>query len=331
MGVVRVPAPYTTDAPEEVNTFRTYLSYLRSISGLVREHAAAPQDLVAFCQRHPGFGRISRKPGADKQRVERLLRIAWGTEIALGSAEALDSEDVHYANLWAPIQTYYAAYLALQALFAAAMKPDARDHSKTLSVVAEDIRVGCLISPPPWSVLCTSLSPDWSASLAALPVGVRIRPVNAQSMPTSERRWSFLAMALRTTRLRDVKDHAIEWRRGKKTRTGTQTKQTPRGVRDEIARSLPPTSLFSFLYRLRIRSNYRDADMILEGPGSSSEGLEFNECLRFIVDRTLLVIELNIAARIGPQALKEMGGRFLGRRPGPRTRSPLRSRLEVLP
>lgn len=69
--------------------------------------------------------------------------------------------------------------------------------------------------------------------------------------------------------------------------------------------------------------------MNLEGPGSSAEGQEFNECLRCLTDQTLLVLEVDISAHIGPRVLCEMASRFLGRQEGPRSRSPLWLRLEA--
>jgi hypothetical protein len=63
--------------------------------------------------------------------------------------------------------------------------------------------------------------------------------------------------------------------------------------------SLPPTSFCYALYRLRIRSNYADAESFLISLYNDADNREFHRALRKIAWHTLKVIELLVARVMG--------------------------------
>jgi len=63
--------------------------------------------------------------------------------------------------------------------------------------------------------------------------------------------------------------------------------------------NLPPTSFFHGLYRLRLRSNYADAESFLFSLENTFESKQFHRSLRTLAWHTLRVIELVIARYVG--------------------------------
>jgi len=99
---------------EEVHRFKTYLNYVGAIRNFLNE---SPPNLKHVVQ-SPPFLSIQGGRCPSPPRVRELLRNAWFTEIQLSLAARLD-DLVGYSNHWAPVQLYYAAYLALRALLLA--------------------------------------------------------------------------------------------------------------------------------------------------------------------------------------------------------------------
>jgi hypothetical protein len=75
---------------------------------------------------------------------------------------------------------------------------------------------------------------------------------------------------------------------------------------DLLARSatMEPTTTFDLLYRLRLRSNYDEADAFLTGALSSWDAEAFHDALCAIVSSTLLTVEIYLAHRVGRGTLE---------------------------
>jgi hypothetical protein len=67
-----------------------------------------------------------------------------------------------------------------------------------------------------------------------------------------------------------------------------------------------PTTLLDYLYRLRVRSNYEDCTMFIEGPEDPSESREVHRHIQRITSATLLVHELHIRQLIGRDRLARL-------------------------
>lgn len=112
-----------------------------------------------------------------------------------------------------------------------------------------------------------------------------------------------LAKALKTTRDRKIEARKADWLKGKETKRGTKRKNLTRAELATYSGAMEPTTLFDLLYRLRIRSNYDDADALLRGAVSSHDAEAFHSALCDIVGATLLTIEIYLAYRVGPGQL----------------------------
>ncbi len=111
--------------------------------------------------------------------------------------------------------------------------------------------------------------------------------------------WDSLCLLLKTTRVRKLERVCDDWKKSNKRR------RVNKDMRQRFANNLGATSLFHFLYRLRLRSNYEDADSFLLGQQSEVDSNLFAHALRQINSSSLLILELLIARHMGK---KEFSG-----------------------
>ena len=119
------------------------------------------------------------------------------------------------------------------------------------------IKLRPTLFPQPWRLLYTGAPRLPTISYLNLPSSVTIKQVSTLSNPCLQSFWDFYALFLRTTRERQGENAIAEWKKDNRRKT------IPKKKRDEILAKLSPTSLFHALYRLRLRSNYSDAESFL--------------------------------------------------------------------
>ena len=100
-------------------------------------------------------------------------------------------------------------------------------------------------------------------------------------------------------------------------------------IKSAIISNLTPTSLFHCLYRLRLRSNYLDADSFIEAIGRTDWSNDFNVSLRKINWHTLFLLEMLIARHIGKTSYKNVLESFEKKDHGNRIKGLARRRWEV--
>jgi len=77
--------------------------------------------------------------------------------------------------------------------------------------------------------------------------------------------------------------------------------------RQQLIAGMRPTTIFDFFYRLRLRSNYEDADAFILGTMTQGVAEDFNRALCDLTSCTLFLLELHIAARIGASMASFIG------------------------
>lgn len=273
---------------QEEATFRTYRNYLVAWARYIEEEYPEKSDLVKAVVNLRGFQRIKRKKDFDSEKLFKLLRNAWFTEIQLHLSGS-DADFMRYSNHWAPVQAYYAVFLELSALFVASNSDIKQSHAAILHTISSWIRSRKFFVRP-WSLRVEGYSknlgylnfPHQPAKISSLSSGHSVAPLDS------------IAMLLRTTRERQLERKRAEWLQSNPNRKKLSPTQ-----RQKWAKDLPPTTLFDAFYRLRIRSNYEDADAFLMGTGDFYDAEEFAKSLKQIVFNTLLSLELLIIRYIG--------------------------------
>jgi hypothetical protein len=254
----------------------------------------------------PAFQRIKRRP-VDLSAVRGDLSIAWQSELQLALPSLLgDPAMARYANAWAPVHAYYAVYLGLQAWFEAnQIAGVADDHSASLRTIAVQIRDRRLF-PPPWCVLAVGCPMRKERLYLNEPMGADLAgDIEVLGSPTLEEFWPRFGTWLRSTRRARLLKREADWKR----RTGKT--RIPTAVRTKIAANAWPTSFFDCLWRLRIRSNYKDIEPYLVRFVSDEQAVRFHHATRVCVSATLALLELSVARAVGGAEFAGMVTSFL--------------------
>jgi len=280
----------TEEQLEELNRFKTYLNYLKAISLFFTKDPEASR--LSDVVNSRAFSSLRGGQCPDTPRVRQLMRNAWCTEIQL-SVAARQVDFLGYSNHWAPVQLYYSVYLALRALFLASNQDVPNDHSATLKCVAEMIRTRPDLFPQPWRTLCVGKPKGSTLKYPNLPPAIVVQNISPLTNPGFAPFWDYYCLLLRTTRDRQGIIAVDEWKKRNK------KKNIPKAKRTETMDNMPPTSFFYALYRLRLRSNYADAESFLITLENEVDNKDFHRSLRSIGWYTLKIIELLVARHIG--------------------------------
>jgi hypothetical protein len=120
-----------------------------------------------------------------------------------------------------------------------------------------------LLFPPPWDLACIGYPTAREAQFRGLPEAIIVGPLHSwQRADSDETLHTSLCMLLRTTRARTFEKRKADWRKRNK-KAGV-----PTAIAHDLAETLPPTTFFDFLWRLRVRSDYRDIDAFIPGANS---------------------------------------------------------------
>jgi hypothetical protein len=209
----------------------------------------------------------SLDPSIPRGGIARALRNAWATEVAMALPRAINTGDDRFiaASLhWLGPQAYYAVYQAGLATILAKGAPLPASHQAFLkSTHSQFTEKGML--PSPWDAACEHGTVDkGSHSYTGCIQGGKPAP-NTLFPGDLDDATRVMCLALKTTRDRrfeEVKEALLK-RKEVKTKAGKPAKQLTMTRQNTMYDAMSPTTTFDFLYRLRIRSNYRDADTFL--------------------------------------------------------------------
>jgi hypothetical protein len=302
------------EQPEEFFPFETYKNYLQSLSVYIKMHfGAAPNcfdKLKTKCIQRGIFSGVQTTtlPAGTLEKIKKLLFNAWNTELVLALPASISAEFIKFANHWSPVQAYYALYLALQAYFRSiGMQAPPRDHAASLNTISAQI----CVFPPFWNVCCSGEPTLKGAQYPNIPSGVVVKDISPLTTPAPQEFWDWYGMLLRTTRKRQFEKKLRDSGRQFKTKGGRPRKRFTAQQKRQVLAALRPTTVFDFLYRLRIRSNYEDADAFILGTMSQTDAREFNEALQAVTASTLFLIELHIARRLGAHGMESIIDEFM--------------------
>jgi hypothetical protein len=321
----------------EKETFRTYANYIRAFTELagLPSFAIGQRRLAQLRDRIAGNA-VQVEPQAEPTLayVRSSLINAWGTEMILNITMTYAQEDelVGLTNNWAAVQLYYAVYHATQALLLARGYQRPENHPQTQRMFA-DMWVNRNASLAPWSL---GVGSDGIRNGPGRDVDLGIHPWTACNPATC---WDLAAKAIRTTRddavvssmsrlrLERQKElrRAFDARPQRRRRTVAQRVPLPRLSADDksrVDRRIRPYTFLDFLYRLRLKTNYEDATVFVDGPESPAEARLVRRDLAFLAAASLLLNELHIELAIGEAAVRgwadswlqtnHPGGRLLG-------------------
>jgi hypothetical protein len=312
-----VPGIHITFPTEEeedlLRRFTVNRNYLAGLAGFLGSTYGRGADLYGplqtIVQVHRPYHKIQRVE-VPLEDVRRFLILGWTSEIQLHLPSFMGNEaTIGFANAWAPVHAYYAAFGLLQAWFAAnGMGGTANDHTATLRTIGAMIRERNLF-PQPWNLLAIGCPMrgqrehlnDEGVDCTSH-VEVLASPVPTGTDPTF---WARYGTWLRSTRAARLEAREQEW----KVRNGKQ--RISPSQRTKIADALAPTSVFDCFWRMRIKSNYGTIDPYLASQISAIDHQIFNRSLFVSTGATVGLLELYVAQRIGAETYAGIARDFL--------------------
>jgi hypothetical protein len=326
---------------DPIREFRTHRNYTRAFA-VIGGHIHGRTPLGIWRDMVPRVLESShvepRRAGqALGEPLRKSLASAWGTEYLLSMTYRFAREDelIRITNTWAVVQAYYVHYHAFRALLAARGINAPGRHDRTQAMFA-DYWAGRRQDHPPCSL---GVGADGPVNVpATIELDGSVHPWSRCDATTS---WSVASLALRTTREESVserkranrekkrRERRREWlmeeqeriQRGRRPRKEPAW-PLPRLTAEEhhrIERSVRVHTLMDYLYRLRVKANYLDSTVFLEGPEDEEISRRLLQDLKDLAADTLFLHELKVMALLGRPSFLKFAGRWLdGISGGPR-------------
>lgn len=306
-GIIEIRFP-TDEENEAATRFTVHKNYVVALADFLRSLYGAdylPRLLEA--QRSlPSFRRIQGGAAISETEVQRFLPIAWSSELQLRLGAAGSPRTLRYTNAWAPVHAYHAVYMAMQAGFGSnSMGKLVDDHTSSLRAIAAHISDRRLF-PAPFGAACTGCPELREAGFIGFPADFDpATPIEVLSTPTPANFWPRYAKMLSTTRAKRLERNNDEWKRSKG-RKNMYAKEKRR-----VAENLSPTTFFDYLWRLRVRSNYRDVTSFLTWNVDDASHAAFARALETVTEATCLLLESLFVRKGGKAVYDSLSGTFV--------------------
>lgn len=289
---------------EEIK-FEVYTNYLWGIAYILQNtYPELDRQL-----RQVDFAKLELKNEFDDTEIHKFLNNSWNSERLLNSPNELNYGDyfIKYANHWSPVQAYYSIFLCFQALFISLGSKPILEHRSFLDKVSSLISKNRLPFIYPWNLLCKGCCCQKQETYNFQVDRAEISEFSPLSNPAFCDEMVLMGKVLKTTRLKLEDYYEARWKRDGKIQTKKGKPKKAYGKEDKIkvSATIANTSLLDFLYRLRIRSNYEDADIFFLGDRNDVSIKNYFNSLTTITNQTLFFVETLIRKTIGDKAFLE--------------------------
>lgn len=293
--------------PDYEKNFRAYRNYLTDIANSIGGNYGVGSSLLegvhSAVLAHPSLHRVQRRPvpEASRETFELGLRKGWGF---LRRVQREVEDEAFYdeeANALMPYSAWYAVHHVGRAFAAASRQTVPRDHTGLLRALATTVVARTLL-PFPWSAWCEGCPELGTESYGGLSSVDSVHVLSRPSPDTVEDR---LAMGLRTTRAKNL-EIAFQGLRKRGVAPGRERRNLDRNEKEKYAAKFPPTTIFDFLYRLRTRASYGEADVFVLGSRDEADARSLAVSLAVVCDATVAALEALIASYAGPRAVADV-------------------------
>jgi hypothetical protein len=223
--------------------------------------------------------------------LKRFLSIAWSTELVATINDKQHPILLRVNNHWKPIQAYYAIYSLGEAVVYALENSSPESHAGCLTrlnnILVSSIKV------LPWGLAYSGTTRlGFSSHNFQVPTPT-ISPLQRRSIDNS----SMIATILKEEHRHRIEDWEPPRRQGKKLK---------------LKKDYDPgyTTIFNFLYRLRIKSNYKESEVfVVDAPDEKIKS--FNGNLSAIINNTAILLEIILIKRLGFEVFSSMADNFI--------------------
>lgn len=304
-----------TPSNEEIK-FEVYTNYLWGLSYFLEQKYPRLENQISSID----ASKFTLDQNYDAKEFQKFLNNCWNSERLLNSPTELNSGDyfIKYANHWSPVLSYYSIFLCFQALFISLGIGTILEHRSFLAKLSSLISKKKLSFIYPWDHLCWGCC---GQKLEAFNFTVDCNEVanfSSLSNPAFSNDEVVIAKILRTTRHKLELYYEEKWKRDKKilNKDGSPRKAYRKCDKQQVSDNIAKTSLLDFLYRLRIRSNYEDADIFFLGDRNDASIKNYFSSLTSITTQLLFYVETMIKFTVGKKAFLDCISVFEKASPG---------------
>lgn len=287
----------TVEEEDRSRRFQVNKNYLLSLSQHLQAQygvgvTGASEGLVQSLAAERGYSRIQRTLAADIDACRTALSLSWTglVQLELASWSKVRSS-LPYTNAWAPIHAYYAVYAAARA-WLVAQGQITTSHAATLKAIGSEV-CNRRLYPSPWNVFCVGCCDDGTHVFHNVPKGHRVAdPGTLLQNPSEATFWPRYMKMIETTRAQVLKQRYDEWKHAH------SRKRMYTAEKHLLANGTPATTFFDFLWRLRVRSNYRGVEAFVMTDVPESWHQDFHDSVRLVTHLSSLMFDCWLARRI---------------------------------
>lgn len=288
----------------------TYYNYVQAWAGSVEQRygsgAAGQQALIVATREIPAVQHLQGGAPCADELTAAYLRGKLTLQAMQGLPVDAYPDLAMTANLWLPVQTYYAIHGAGLAALTALGHPKVNTHHAFCESFSNTL---VRYFPPPLGATCGG-GPDASSFVY---VGVNTTPaaVRAQSNLASPARSQldvFVGKTLCTTRQRELQQRLSNARKQQVKHRRTY-RRLGVGEKQQIAKRLHATTVCDFLYRMRLRANYDDPGMSLAAYDHPALAREHYKALLLLAESVTEALGVVIERKIGRAAKRDLDAR----------------------
>ncbi|MFA5786292.1 MAG: hypothetical protein WDA71_04785 [Actinomycetota bacterium] len=248
--------------------------------------------------------KVRMAPSPPLDDIEAGLRRGWSHLLSL-HRDAHASDFYAEVNAWTPAKAWYAihhAFTALLPFIASSAKNLTHDLTTTESakIVAQ-----MKVLPHPFSAWVTGAPPD----VKYYGLGSDPQPLSNLADPRTTPFDDQMGLLLRSTA-----DYRIELKRKKWLRGNPSRKRLSPGMRTQWATAMNETTIFHFMYRLRLRVNYDDPDTFVVGAPDDDKAQWFARNLLLVTDALMAGVEGVLAGYVGSSEIARMADSYARKR-----------------
>ena len=244
---------------DNILSFKTYKTYINCLGSLIK-NKYGDKFIEEFKAKLPPLNDISRNNDIDNEKIKSLLMNSWHTELNFLLPTTINTGLTKYSFHWAPVQAYYSLYLGMRAVFESSNINIKNTHEPTLRTISNWI-VDRKVFPYPLNCYCLGIRDLKNIRFIGFETEVtdeKVKEITALSMPPDDELELCFAKFLKTTREKQFQNRKEKC--GLKNKSGKNLKRFTVKDKTTIEKKLHKTTLFDCLYRLRIKSNYEEAE-----------------------------------------------------------------------
>lgn len=289
------------DSPEE-KQFVTYLHYWEGLARITSDNYGTQPGRAIKARFEEDGSRVAKKFRAltskrfsgDEELLRQLLLNSWNSELGLHLVDE-DDPRVMPQNQWNNVFAYYASGRAALAWLVARDGAAPQSHRALLDALATQAAAGVSLLLPPWNLCCASHGQlDFHGFLTA--------PRAVSNLATGADPYDITAKLLKTTREKRITERVKQ----------DHPQRSPKGYKAKVDQSIPPTTVFDFMWRSRTRANYGDPSMFYVGTLNHDRAKRYLLAVRSVNHATMALFELLVAQR-ARAVLLDAAGHFISR------------------